>query len=78
MVDTCQAATLFSQVRFTVRNASCNINMGHGNLYQATRLRQDVAHISSSVCKCYTIVTIPDIFNICSFNHLVFWRLVVA
>jgi hypothetical protein len=36
MVDTCQAATLFSQVRFTGRNASCNINMGHGNLDHIT------------------------------------------
>lgn len=39
MVDTCQAATLFSQVCFTSRIASCNINMGHGNLYHITVAR---------------------------------------
>jgi len=36
MVDTCQAATLFSQVCFTGRNTSCNIHLGHVNLFRIT------------------------------------------
>lgn len=51
MVDTCQAATLFSQVCSTGRNASWNIHMVHVNLYKMFhihifyRLIQDVPQI---------------------------------
>ena len=66
MVDTCQAATLFSQVCFTGRN-TCNIHLGHGNLFRITI--DFILYIS---------IAIPDIFYMCSFIHLVFWRSVAA
>ena len=67
MVDTCQAATLFSQVCFTGRNTSCNIHLGHGNLFRITI--NFILYLHSHTWY---------IFYNCSFIHLVFWRSVAA
>jgi len=50
MVDACQAAILFSHVCFTGTNTSCNIHLGHGNLFRITisfilYLRSHIWHI---------------------------------
>ena len=67
MVDTCQAATLFSQVCFTGRNTSCNIHLGHVNLFRISI--NFILYLHSHTWY---------IFYNCSFIHLVFWRSVAA